>query len=326
MGKEKPAARVGDDHVCPHHHGGRVLPPGAPKIFIGNTDKDKDKHAARVGDFCNCRGFGNKDTIVKGAMPVRLTDHPAARVDDITAHGGSIVGGCGTVLIGLAGKSGNVLAGARRCQAMAGGRHPPADATGNGNPLPDASHQSYNNCGIESARQIIQQVTGSSISQEDLLQQAIDNHFATAGTGPEALYNSGPSTATQQAGLLTLEGASSTAVAGTMGNLEDALGQGQGVIASTDASRLGTWPDTLPAGSWHAVAVTGVEYDADGNPTTVYINDTGMGQCGKPIPYSKFKSALDAYAQYKPTPDGGIGSDSTMAPATGLVTTKQPIW
>lgn len=40
------------------------------------------------------------DTIVKGSATVMINGRPAARMGDTTAHGGSIVAGCPTVMIG----------------------------------------------------------------------------------------------------------------------------------------------------------------------------------------------------------------------------------
>ena len=66
----QPAARIGDNHVCPMqtpapvpipHVGGPIVMPSAPTVLIGKT---------------------------------------AARMGDSTAHGGTIVMGCPTVLIG----------------------------------------------------------------------------------------------------------------------------------------------------------------------------------------------------------------------------------
>lgn len=67
----QPAARVGDMHTCPMvtprtppvpHVGGPILPPGCPTVLIGGM--------------------------------------PAARMGDMTAHGGTIALGCPMVLIG----------------------------------------------------------------------------------------------------------------------------------------------------------------------------------------------------------------------------------
>jgi uncharacterized Zn-binding protein involved in type VI secretion len=54
--------------------------------------------AAVVGDMLTC--VGPPDSIVKGSATVTISGRPAARVGDTTAHGGSIVLGCFTVMIG----------------------------------------------------------------------------------------------------------------------------------------------------------------------------------------------------------------------------------
>lgn len=92
------AARVGDMHVCPMvtgtvpHVGGPILPPGAPTVLIGGMP------AACVGDMLTCTG--PPDTIAAGSSTVMIGGKPAARMGDSAAHGGSIVAGCPTVLIG----------------------------------------------------------------------------------------------------------------------------------------------------------------------------------------------------------------------------------
>ncbi|MBL8208825.1 MAG: PAAR domain-containing protein [Blastocatellia bacterium] len=93
-----PAARASDMHVCPMvtgvvpHVGGPALPPGAPTVLIGGMP------ALRVGDMLTCTG--PPDTVVKGSGTVLIGGAPAARLGDSTAHGGSIIVGCFTVLIG----------------------------------------------------------------------------------------------------------------------------------------------------------------------------------------------------------------------------------
>ena len=54
--------------------------------------------AARVGDTATC--IGPPDTIAQGEPSVIICGKPAARLGDKTAHGGVIVSGCPTVLIG----------------------------------------------------------------------------------------------------------------------------------------------------------------------------------------------------------------------------------
>lgn len=94
----QPAARVTDPHVCPMvtgvvpHVGGPILPPCCPTVLIGKLP------AARVTDLATC--VGPPDIIVKGSMTVLIGKLPAARLGDQTAHGGVIVFGLPTVLIG----------------------------------------------------------------------------------------------------------------------------------------------------------------------------------------------------------------------------------
>jgi uncharacterized Zn-binding protein involved in type VI secretion len=54
--------------------------------------------AARVGDMLICSG--PPDTIAAGSGTVMIGGMPAARMGDSTAHGGVIVVGCATVIIG----------------------------------------------------------------------------------------------------------------------------------------------------------------------------------------------------------------------------------
>ncbi|RPI19309.1 MAG: type VI secretion protein [Ignavibacteriae bacterium] len=92
------AARISDSHVCPMvngyvpHVGGVILPPGSVTVLIGNLP------AATAGDTCVCTG--PTDTIAAGSSTVLINNKPAARMGDSTAHGGSIVSGCPTVIIG----------------------------------------------------------------------------------------------------------------------------------------------------------------------------------------------------------------------------------
>ncbi len=94
----RPAARVGDMHVCPMfdgpkpHVGGPVLPPGKPRVLIGGLP------AATVGNLCFCASA--PDMIIMGSLGVFIGGQPAARLGDPTAHGGRIVVGLPTVLIG----------------------------------------------------------------------------------------------------------------------------------------------------------------------------------------------------------------------------------
>jgi uncharacterized Zn-binding protein involved in type VI secretion len=93
-----PASRVTDMHTCPMvtgvvpHVGGPILPAGAPTVLIGSLP------AARVSDMATC--VGPPDVIAKGSATVITMGMPQARIADQTAHGGVIILGLPTVLVG----------------------------------------------------------------------------------------------------------------------------------------------------------------------------------------------------------------------------------
>ena len=93
-----PAARLTDMHTCPTvngtvpHVGGPIVGPGESTVLIGGLP------AAVSGDNCVC--VGPTASISKGSGTVMIGGSPAARMGDTTAHGGSIVGGLPTVIIG----------------------------------------------------------------------------------------------------------------------------------------------------------------------------------------------------------------------------------
>jgi uncharacterized Zn-binding protein involved in type VI secretion len=96
------AARLTDFHECPMqtpvgpvdvpHVGGPIVGPGVPTVLIGGLP------AAKVGDSLVC--VGPPDSIVKGSATVMINGVPAARMGDTTAHGGQIMVGDFTVMIG----------------------------------------------------------------------------------------------------------------------------------------------------------------------------------------------------------------------------------
>jgi uncharacterized Zn-binding protein involved in type VI secretion len=74
------------------HVGGPVLPPGGITTLIGGMP------AARVGDMCVC--VGPPDVVALGSFTTIINGMPAAQMGSLTAHGGTIVACCPTVLIG----------------------------------------------------------------------------------------------------------------------------------------------------------------------------------------------------------------------------------
>jgi len=99
----KLAARIGDFHQCLKsepgpipHVGGPILPPNPPKdpnVFIGGLP------AAVKDSQCFCVGVP-PSSITTASQSVFINGKGAARKDDLTKHGGRILNGCPTVIIG----------------------------------------------------------------------------------------------------------------------------------------------------------------------------------------------------------------------------------
>lgn len=93
-----PVARLTDMHICPMltgpipHVGGPIIQSSAVTVLIGMLP------AATVSSLVTC--IGPPDTIIMGSTSVLIGKLPAARMADTTAHGGKIILGCPTVLVG----------------------------------------------------------------------------------------------------------------------------------------------------------------------------------------------------------------------------------
>lgn len=93
----KPAARAGDMHTCPAvtgdvpHVGGPLIA-SQSSVLIGGLP------AAIMNDQAVC--IGPCDHINCGSSSVAIAGLPAVRQGDGSVHGGVVVGGCTTVLIG----------------------------------------------------------------------------------------------------------------------------------------------------------------------------------------------------------------------------------
>ena len=96
-----PAPRITDMHLCPMvtpgvppipHVGGPIVKPGCPTLLIAMMP------SATLTSMCVC--VGPPDIVIKGSATVLMGKLPAARLGDSTAHGGTIVLGAPTVLVG----------------------------------------------------------------------------------------------------------------------------------------------------------------------------------------------------------------------------------
>jgi uncharacterized Zn-binding protein involved in type VI secretion len=271
-----PAARVTDPHQCnlsngsQPHEGGPLEAPGS------STVRTAFQAQARAGDRCRCHG--PPDFVVTGARTVLIDGRPAARKGDHTMHqpGGSIVGGAESVDIGgptVGILLGNIDATDDACQAAAGGR-----SSGR-------TKQSYGNCGVEAARQIINRVRGTPITEDDLLAESIENGDAQWRDNP---IKRGGTWAWSRVNILARHGVAASQQPASMQGIAQAVAERRGVITAHEVSVL--WADRHTGG--HAVVVTGVKYDADGQLESVTFNDTGNGTCSSQVTARVFEGSL----------------------------------
>jgi len=275
-----PAARINDMHVCPAvnpgpspHVGGPIVV-GSPNVIINSLP------AARAGDMATCSG--PPDTVVTGSSSVFINNKPAARLSDSCAHGGKIVAGSPTVFVGTGGAGG--------ATGVTLGNPSAALVVFNGlanTRTSGSTQQSYGNCGVESSRQILD-AQNINTSEDVLLDYAIANNYADNSAYPSE--KGGTSSSSRQS-LLKDAGVTSDLVDPTMDNIAQAVADGKGVITSNNAGIL--WNDPDYRINYHAVVVTGMEYDNSGNIDKVIINDTGTGEGSKAIPKSQFENSLE---------------------------------
>jgi len=95
-----PSARITDMVVCPMitpatppipHVGGPLIT-GAPTVLVSFMPP------SRISDQNVC--VGPPGIVAKGSVTCLIANMPAARIGDIAGHGGTIVSGAPTVLIG----------------------------------------------------------------------------------------------------------------------------------------------------------------------------------------------------------------------------------
>lgn len=91
-----PAARVGDMTTCPAvtavvPHVGGPISTGSPRVFICGLP------AASVGSLIT--EVGPPGVVSSGSRSVFVEGRPVAFAGSTTAHGGSVVMGCPTVLV-----------------------------------------------------------------------------------------------------------------------------------------------------------------------------------------------------------------------------------
>jgi len=265
-----PAARRNDLQAC-DKHGPAPLPDGQLDVKINSQP------TVRVGDAFPCGGCPNR--VKTGASTFTIGGEFAARLTDKSDHEGWIVVGSTNVVVGGPTGMGTIGAGKSACRAMAAGRKSLH------------GHQSYGNCMPESLRQIIRRAKGNNATEDEVMGRAFaQGAFSNPGHG-----NHGATSA--YAGVRVLNDfdipAETVPASGapSLQDIQQAIAERKGVVATFQTP--GIWPPQfLPA--THAALVTGVELDDQGNVVAVFLNDTGLGECGRRVPADKFLAGMNA--------------------------------
>jgi uncharacterized Zn-binding protein involved in type VI secretion len=296
-----PSARKGDLCQCPVHTVGVI-----DKSAQGSVETNGHGQA-RGGDAAQCT-CGPSDFIVTGSGSVTVNSLPAARATDKMMHKGAVLFGSGDVVIGgptVGATLGNESEGDKNCKAMAAGREPPKGATykPGGTQIPShQQQQSYGNCGVESCRQIIHRATGRNIGQEELLYWAIDRNLSVGSKDPAKLRGSGGTLPSNQRRILEENGVPAIEQQPTAENAAQAVAEGRGVIFSGWCAPI---YNNKQDGT-HAVVISGVEYDENGDVKNFILCNSGDGNCDERLPVSRFHDAI--------------------VPSFSLIVTKDRLW
>jgi uncharacterized Zn-binding protein involved in type VI secretion len=319
------AARVDDEHICP-----QATPPstflcfswGSKPHIGGPIQKGSDdvlvngKKMARGGDPALCKGVGSMDYITTGAAEVRVNNQPAARESSKLMHAGATLNP-GTlsddVLIG--GASGGAIVGNRAsateaCVAAQDGR--------GGSNVGKNQQKWPNSCGCEAVRQIANTKHAKDetykgeygdvkypMTEDQVLNESGWKGRAKMGSANE----SGLTNSENRNDMLDDHGVEATEQPQDMDAIAQNVADGKGVITAHDAGSL--YGQEANNGG-HVVIPTAIEYDADGNPKTVYVNDTNQGTlpdgtpragCGKAVPAGDYKGSLRPQSKMNVTKD-----------------------
>jgi uncharacterized Zn-binding protein involved in type VI secretion len=322
---KKGAARVTDDHSCPAvtgsapHKGGPILPPCAMSVLVNGLAQ------ARVTDKAKCNG--PTDTIVTGSASVFAEGKNATRMGEKTAHGGKILPPCSpdTFIGGPATGCvvGEVEKVKEECMKMRKGRHTYHKFDkGFFEDLKPEFHmsrsQSFSNCGLESTRLLVYGGSQFTPSEAFILHQATNrkDKWATLKMkdGKPDVKESGGAFAAGRKKILDFWKVDSTIQENTFENIQQAISEGKGVISIHQAGKL--WGTTQEG--YHAVVPSAIKYDENGEPTSVFVTDSGLGTCAEEVPIEKFEKSLVQKYPYTSWYEPSI--------TYKLNVTKNPIW
>jgi len=262
------AARMNDPQLC-LAHGPAPLPDGALNVRINSQP------TVRVGDVFKCGGCPNR--VQTGASTVTFGGEFAARATDQSDHGGRIVIGSANVVIGGPTGMGCIGAGKSACQAMAAGRKSAS------------TQQSGGNCHPESLRQVIRRAKGNEIGEDEMLKEVINHHGAA--DSPNRRIHGGTACG-EGTKILERFGIPAERKPADLASIKQAVQERRGIVAFFEVQDV--WPPPNDPG-FHATLITGVELDKDGNVTSVFMNDTGLGACGVKVPAQQLAIGMTKY-------------------------------
>lgn len=138
--------------------------------------------------------------------------------------------------------------------------------------------QSYQNCGLQSSRQIIEQARQICLAKDELtfMEDAIKSCSATKDRNhPD---DSGGTNAEVRKCVLKEYGVDSEIKEASVETIDLALRARKGVIISADVEELWKNQGVGSQSGRHAVVITHGEYDKNGDLTAVFVNDTGINK------------------------------------------------
>jgi hypothetical protein len=157
--------------------------------------------------------------------------------------------------------------------------------------------QSTGNCGLESWRNLINRERAAqglpAMTEDELIAEAQRNGWAGDHPGKP---NKGATNALDRVKMLEEHGIPAETKPQSVDAIEQAVRNGKGVSVSVHPYWHGDHvkpdPDD-PSSQLHEVAVTGVEYDAEGKVVAFFVNDTAQGICALRIPAAELDRALE---------------------------------
>lgn len=141
-------------------------------------------------------------------------------------------------------------------------------------------------CGLCSCENILR-LAGVNVSEHDIVQYAAKNGLCVTGRAEDE--NGGTNYESRKI-ILEAFGVASSLLPQNLSTIADAITSGKGVIISVDAGLL--WNDVRYINGLHAVTVTSVDFDSEGNIESFHICDSGSSTYDMVVPRDKLQNCL----------------------------------